>query len=1395
MKKIISATVIVLFVSGCSVFRSSSKPYPSGLVFPLEKAGELIYEGEILDLLALEDGKLFFSTRRGLVYCLNSKVILRRLAEKKGSILGIPAFFLPNLRGLVTQVNPQRPEIVWIFRAPRPLVSPVFLGSQALYVFDESQTLHCLNKDGQKIWQRSFDSAITSAVKEAGGRVYLGTESGEFIALNADSGEILWSQKVPGAIRSNPVAAKDQIIFGCDDQSIYLLNSQGALVNRFPAQGGIGPSLFVENGVLYFGTDDQMFYSLDLRTRRLRWKVKIGGVAVTVPMVRGKRLFFVGSNNILYCLNKRNGTILWWRTIPARTTFPIAVIDKRILVTSMSTLMVSFDLESGQPLEAYALEGEFRSNPVWLSPYLLLNHYDNLTDTGRLQFLEKRVHLALQSSRESPVEPNQEISFTCESTGFFEPEFEFSLQRFIPVRFGMNLVAFVPEDVGKTIVQESSEDDTWTWLPDQKGFYIIEAVAADSKEREEARVPFMIFTQENLRWRWWVRHQSARESSVFKNLGWEAVDSFSGTVITDVEVVDGRKQTLYVGTARGGLWKSTNQGTTWMPLMEHGPSLSVADLAVAPSNPDILWVGTGENDSRWFPQSGTGVFRSTDAGVTWQHMGLQDTYHIGRILIHPDDPQWVYVAAMGHISERNKERGVFRTTNGGLTWEKVLFVDAGTGIIDLAMDPSEPKSLYAAAWERSRRLSHFMDQGRESGLYKTTDGGTTWRRLKTPFSSAGGTGRIGLAVSPAAPHSVYAAVDDWTPLERGAVKEIGKKFQSGISLEKLAKMSVKDFIKLDSQKAHRLLRDLEAPPEVTVESVVAKMQRGELTPMALAQAYQDKHMLRQPSGKRGLTLYQSADRGETWSKVWEAPLKPPAEAPGLVLSRVRVHAQDPQRIWVLGSCLWSTTDGGESFEEIGQDVATPGYSELWSDKNHPEHLIAGSNAGLRVSYDGGMSWEHIASLPAGSVRSMACPRGAGDSLYVSFEGLGLFRGRCRSLNGSEWVWDKILDGDVEHVSCPPEDSKAVYASLSGGQVVRVDLETGVSTSITPKVDFGERPPRLGRFTPVLVSPHNRLILYGGADRVYKSYDGGERWHVISPEMTSSLQAGNIPFGSVVALSESPLVPGLVYAGTDDGLVWMTRNGGATWERIINDLPAKKRVSSIQASAFEMGIVHMSLDGTHEEDFGKYLFKSGVYGLAWIPLGDALPSGPVNVIREDPADNNILYAGTDLGVYISIDKGESWTVLGSGLGLVPVKDILVCPDHRGVLIATHGRGLLRMDRTAVAGLSKAAKNNKSQLLPIDPVVLPGPLGGIPSGVKFYYFLEKKQEVTLTIQDSSKKSLKTFRILGEKGGNEFSWDLTLKAGKFETKIVPPGQYKVIIQAGSLKLEQTLRVQESS
>lgn len=1395
MKKTIAAAVIALLLSGCSFFRSKTKFYPSGLVFPLDKAGEIFYDGEIFERLALEDDQLFFSTRKGWVYCISGQEVRKALEADKGRALGIPAFYFPNSKGLVLLFNSRKPELAWIFQAPRPLMSPVFLGPQALYVFDDSHSLYCLDKSGHLNWQKDFDAAITSPIVEANGRVYLGTEAGDFVVLDANSGSVLWRYGVQSAIRSNPVAVKDMVIFGSDDQNLYLLDGQGALVDRFDAQGRVGSSLLAEKGVLYFGVDNQQFCSLNLRTRRLRWKVRVGGAAVTIPVIQGKRLFFIGSNNILYCLNKNNGTILWWKSIPARSAFQIAVVDKRILVTSLSTLMVSFDLESGQSLEAYSAEGEFRSNPVWLSPYLLLNQYDSLTDTGRLQFLEKRVHFALQSSRGSPVEKNQEIRFTCETTGFFKPKFEFSLQHLMPVRFGLSLFTFIPEDVKKNIVQESSEKNSWAWLPDQTGLYIIEAVAADLKENKKAEVPFMITAQENLRWRWWVRHQSAREASLFKNLHWEALDIFPNGAVTDVEVVDSKKRILYAGTARGGLWKSTNQGSTWMSLMEYEASLSVSDLAVAPSNPDILWVGTGENDSPWVPESGAGVLKSTDAGLTWKNMGLQDTYHIGRILIHPDDPQRVYVAAMGHLSGLNQESGVFRTFNGGLSWERVLFVDTSIGLIDLVMDPTEPKSLYAAAWERSRRPWSFVNQGKGSGLYKTTDGGDTWRRLETGFSSAGHTGRIGLAVSPASPHIVYAVVDDRTPIEERRVKEPEKKFRSGISLEKLAKMRVKDFAKLEKQSVQQLLQDLGAPSGVSVDSVLARMQRGELSPLQLTQAYQEKQKSRAPEKTRGLTLYRSADRGETWSKVSDIPVGTPVAARGSALSRVRVHPQDPQRIWVLGSSLWFSADGGASFEDIGQDIAPLGYTELWSDREYPEHLIAATGAGLRASYDGGMSWRHIASLRAGSVQSMACSRGTDGSLFISFEGLGLFRGRKRAFNKSEWVWDKILDGDVEQVTCSPADSDVVYASLRGGQVIRLNLGAGVSTTITPEPDFWELPPRFGRFTPVLVSPHNRLLLYAGADRVYKSYDGGGRWHLVSPELTSSLEAGNIPFGNIVVLSESPLVPGLVYAGTDDGLVWMTRNGGATWERIIGGLPTKKRVSCIQVSAFEQGIVYMSLDGSHEEDFEKYLFQSGIYGLSWNALGDNLPSGPVNVIREDPIDNNILYAGTDFGVYISMDRGGSWMVLGSGLAHVPVKDILIGPGPSGLLIATHGRGLLRMDRTAVVQLSKAVKDTKSLLLPIDPVVLPGPFGGDPSGVKVYYFLEKKQGVTLTIQDSSGKSLRTFRILGWKGCNEFVWDLTLEAEKFETKTIPPGEYKIVIRTGDLKMEGTLRVRDSS
>ena len=442
MKKYGLLSLVCIFLAFCSFFRSKTPPYPSGVIFPVEKAGEIAYKGKVIDFVKDTEGNLYLSTRRGLVYCLDG-------------------------------VNS---EILWTYEASEELTSPPFLGAENIYVHDRNSTLYCLNRKGKLLWKKKIKEKITSGVSEFRKKIYFGTEEGIFFALNIASGEELWHFNAEEAIRSTPVFSGEEIIFGCDDHNLYILTEKGSFIDKVKTENKIQATPLVEKNSLYFGTDDHYFYRFDLKRRKKKWNIKIGGKIFSPPVIGGKRIFFLCWNNVLYCLNKKNGHILWWKIIPSRSFFRLEISGERIVVSSFSSLVVSFDMETGEKVGEYDAGQEIKSNPLWVAPYLMINLYDYQKDEGRLVFLKKVIKVSLTPSKKSPQKVGEEISFIVSAVGFYMQRYEFYLK----------------EGEKEKVVQEKSEKDSWVWFPEMEGDYIVGVKVFDKKESIKAEVPFVI---------------------------------------------------------------------------------------------------------------------------------------------------------------------------------------------------------------------------------------------------------------------------------------------------------------------------------------------------------------------------------------------------------------------------------------------------------------------------------------------------------------------------------------------------------------------------------------------------------------------------------------------------------------------------------------------------------------------------------------------------------------------------------------------------------------------------------------------------------------------------------------------------------------------------------------
>ncbi len=729
-------------------------------------------------------------------------------------------------------------------------------------------------------------------------------------------------------------------------------------------------------------------------------------------------------------------------------------------------------------------------------------------------------------------------------------------------------------------------------------------------------------TPPEIRLKSWENHQRLKEESPFRNLIWRSTGpEFCGGRIEAIACHPDEPYTFYVGAGSGNLWKTINNGTTWEPIFENESTFAIGCVTIAPSDPKILWIGTGEVLMARSSYAGTGVFKSTDAGKTWQNMGLHDSHHVSQIVIDPKNPDVVYAASLGRNYGPNQERGVFKTTDGGRNWEKVLYISEHVGIVELEMDPSDNKTMYAAAWERERKAWNNVAFGEGSGLYKTTDAGKTWKRLTKGLPAGEYTGRFGLAIAPSDPKIIYALLDNHEP-----------------------------------------------PPAGTD---------------------------RQGTGE----VYRSDDKGETWRKMHKDMVPTTI---GWDFCLLRVSPDNPDEIYILGGKLLHSTDAGKTYKETGETIVHLlshdirvmhlDMHEMWIDPKNPNRLLLGNDGGFYISHDRGNTWLHLNNFPIAEIYAVWVDMDKPYNIYAGTQdnaalyGPGNHNVKDRLTRyGVEDPWkDVYLDqwggGDSYFTYRDPLDHDIIFFEHQFGDLRRKNMKTGETTDIRPTAREGEPQLRYNWMTPYFISDYNKVTLYYAAHKVFKSTDRGDSWTCISPDLTTNPgpeKQGNVPYGTITMLSESQLKQGLIYAGTDDGNVQVTTDDGKNWKLVNEGLPPKW-VSRVVASQHETGTVFVSLTGFREDDFNTYLFMSEDFGTTWISISGNLPSEGINVIREDPRNKNILYVGTDLGVYVTQDRGNTWHSLCNNLPTTPVHDMVIHPRDHELVIGTHGRSCFVLD---------------------------------------------------------------------------------------------------------------------
>lgn len=842
------------------------------------------------------------------------------------------------------------------------------------------------------------------------------------------------------------------------------------------------------------------------------------------------------------------------------------------------------------------------------------------------------------------------------------------------------------------------------------------------------------------------------------------------------------RSTYYVAAASGGVWKTVNAGTSWTPVFDEQGSYSIGVVVLDPKNPNTVWVGTGENNSQRSVGYGDGVYRSDDGGKTWRRVGLDKSEHIGKILIDPRDSNVVYVAAQGPLWGPGGDRGLYKTTDGGKTWNKVLNISENTGVTDIIQDPGNPNALLAAAYQRRRHVWTLINGGPESTIYKSTDSGQTWRKLGGGLP-AGELGRIGLAVAPSQPGLAYAIVE-------------------------------------------------------------ASERKG--------------------------GIFRTADFGETWEKVNDF------DSQAQYYAHIVVDPKDANRLYVMNVFLRVSNDGGRTLQNLGESRKHVDNHEIWIDPNNTNYNLVGCDGGIYESFDRGANWKFISNLPITQFYDVACDTAT--PFYNVYGGTqdnftlgGPARNRSASgIVNSDWFVTQGGDGFQSRVD--PTDPNIVYSESQYGGLIRFDRRTGEAVGIQPQPGKGEMGLRWNWDSPLLISPHSHTRIYFAANKLFKSDDRGDTWKAISPDLSRQIDRNTLPvmgkiwppdavsksvstslYGNCTALAESPKEEGLIYVGTDDGLIQVTEDGGKNWRKIetFPGVPERTYVARLLASQHDAKTVYAAFDNHKMADFAPYILKSTDAGKTWIALqGDLPKNGPVLAIAEDHVDPKLLFVGTEFGLYFSTAGGEKWTRLKSGLPTIAVRDLAIQKQMNDLVVATFGRGFYILDDYTPLRLAKPDLGDKActvfpirealLYIPTRPLGIPGKgfqgeayytAANPPFGATFTYLLkdglktkrqrrqdaekeaakknqalpypmqdqlraeaeEEPPAILLTITDAEGTTIRTIQGPSAAGLHRVSWDLRTPAPTLPRPrppeaelfgpepggpLVMPGVYKVFV-----------------
>ncbi|MGH1435557.1 MAG: WD40/YVTN/BNR-like repeat-containing protein [Lewinella sp.] len=864
------------------------------------------------------------------------------------------------------------------------------------------------------------------------------------------------------------------------------------------------------------------------------------------------------------------------------------------------------------------------------------------------------------------------------------------------------------------------------------------------------------------------QRKKMRDNSLVKHLPFTNIGpSVQSGRVVDMAIHPEDPTQFYVAYASGGLWHTNNNGTTFNPLFDQQDVMTLGAVAVDWKS-NTIWVGTGEVNSSRSSYAGLGVYRSTDGGKSWQHRGLPESHHIGRIIIHPTNPNTVWVAVLGHLYSPNAERGIYKTTNGGESWEKTLFVNNNAGGIEMVIDPMNPEHLYAATWERTRRAWDFTEAGKGSGIYESTDSGGSWSLISGPksgFPSGEGAGRIGLAMGYQGRTPIlYASIDNYNRRPKEADEE------EGLTKDALRSMSKTDFAKLPEKQLQEYLRQNGFPKEYNTKKVQQMIADGEITPLTLVEYTESANSLLFDTEVVGLEVYRMVNNSKKWSKTHDDYIDGVYYSYGYYFGVIKVSPRDANRIYIMGVPVIRSDDGGTTWQGINGANVHSDHHALWISPDRDGHIILGNDGGINISYDDGENWIKCNHPPLGQFYYVAVDMAKPYKVYGGLQDNGVWMGdhtyepSTRWQQSGQYPYEMIMGGDGMQVAVDTRDNATVYTGFQFGNYFRLNTKTKDRAYITPKHDLGERPYRWNWQTPIHLSEHNADIVYMGSNFVHRSLNQGEDFTIISPDLTHGGQKGDVPYGTLSAIHESPLRFGLLYAGSDDGRVHVSKDGGFQWEDISAGLPADMWVSRVQASKYQEGRVYLSLNGYRWDNWNAMLFRSDDYGKTWEIIGRDLPQEPINVVKEDPEVEGMIYVGTDHGAYLSLDNGATFHAFLKGLAGAPVHDIVIHPRDKDIIIGTHGRSLYRASARELQALTSEVLAEAVHLFKIDNQRRSRSWGrdswsrdNVPS-LNLPVFASQSGKAQVSIQAEDGPVLHTYSVNLDKGLQYATYDFT-------------------------------------